>query len=62
MEAEGLRLGWLRVVASVTEEGVVTFLDPATQRRKKGISLSAGATIENLLTWVARAAAPPRRR
>lgn len=62
MEAEGLRLGWLRVVASVTDEGVVTFLDPAKQRRKKGSSRSATAAIENLLSWVDHAAAPPRRR
>lgn len=60
MEAEGKRLGWLRVVASVTAEGIVTFLDPAKGRRKKGVSLTGVATIDNLLLWVDRAAAPPR--
>lgn len=66
MEAETQRLGWLRVVASVTEEGVVTFLDPAKGRQKKGVSLTGSASIDNLLLWVDRAAAPrqakPRKR
>lgn len=52
MEAEAKRLGWISVVASVTPEGAVTFLDPAKKRRKKGVSLAAGAAIDNLLTWV----------
>ncbi|MDP1823533.1 MAG: ATP-binding protein [Archangium sp.] len=68
MEAEAQRLGWLPVIASVTAEGVVTFLDPRKGRKKKGVSLSAGARIENLLRWVDLTSssgarrAPPRRR
>jgi hypothetical protein len=56
MEAEAKRLGWIAVMASVTPEGVVTFLDPAKKRKKKGVSLGAGAAIDNLLTWVDRSA------
>jgi hypothetical protein len=56
MEAEAKRLGWIAVVASVTPEGVVTFLDPAKKRKKKGVSLATGAAIDNLLTWVDRSA------
>ena len=52
LEAEAKRLSWLAVVASVTEEGAVTFLDPAKRQLKKGVSLSGRATIENLLMWV----------
>jgi Holliday junction resolvase len=67
MEAEATRLGWLPVIASVTAEGVVAFLDPRKGRKKKGVSLSAAARIENLLLWVdltssGRRRAPPRRR
>jgi Holliday junction resolvase len=62
LEAEGKRLGWLAVVASTTNEDGVTFLDPAKATRKKGISVGAGAAIDNLLTWVDREAAVPRRR
>lgn len=61
MEAEAQRLGWLRVIASVTDDGGVTFLDPVKGRRKKGVSLTKAATIDNLLLWVDRAAAPPPR-
>jgi hypothetical protein len=46
----------IAVVASVAPEGVVTFLDPAKKRKKKGVSLGAGAAIDNLLTWVDRSA------
>jgi len=62
LEAEAKRLGWLGVVASVTEGGEVTFLDPAKRQRKKGVSLSARAAIENLLIWVdAASSRAPRR-
>lgn len=50
------RLDWHAVVASVTEAGEVTFLDPAKGRRKKGFSLTSAAVIDNLLLWVDRAA------
>ncbi len=56
MAAEAERLDWHAVVASVTEAGEVTFLDPAKGRRKKGFSLTSAAVIDNLLLWVDRAA------
>lgn len=56
MAAEAERLDWHAVVASVTEEGEVTFLDPAKGRRKKGVSLTGAAAIDNLLLWVDRSA------
>lgn len=36
MEAEARRLGWLWIVAGASPDGVVTFLDPARGRRRKG--------------------------
>ena len=62
LEAEAKRLSWIPVVASVTAEGTVTFLDPAKKRRRTGVSLAAAATIDNLLTWVDRTAAGVRAR
>jgi Holliday junction resolvase-like predicted endonuclease len=52
MEAEARRLGWLWIAAAASPEGVVTFLDPARGRRRKGVGLSASAAIVNLLAWV----------
>jgi len=60
LEAEAKRLSWIPVVASVSDEGAVTFLDPAKKRRRKGVSLPATARIDNLLMWVDRAAAAQR--
>jgi Holliday junction resolvase len=60
MEAEAKRLGWLWVVAAASPEGQVTFLEPLKGRRRKGVSLSSAAAIDNLLAWVDRAAAPAR--
>jgi hypothetical protein len=61
MEAEAVRLNWISVVASVTSDGVVTFLDPTKRQRRKGVSLAESAAIDNLLLWVDRTAAGPRR-
>jgi AAA+ ATPase superfamily predicted ATPase/Holliday junction resolvase len=55
LEGEAKRLSWLPVVASVSPEGAVTFLDVAKKRRQKGVSLGAAAVIDNLLVWVDRA-------
>lgn len=60
LEAEAKRLSWIPVVASVSEAGLVTFLDPGKKRRGKGVSLSAAAAIDNLLVWVDREAAAQR--
>src|ERR1051325_5944875 len=61
MEAEARRLGWLWIVAAASPDGIVTFLDPARGRRRKGVGLSASATIVNLLAWVDDASTPRRR-
>lgn len=62
LEGEAKRLSWLSVVASVAPDGAVTFLDPAKKRRQKGVSLGAGAVIENLLVWVDAVSRKARRR
>jgi AAA+ ATPase superfamily predicted ATPase len=56
MHAEGTRLGWRWVVASVAPDGAVTYLDPA---RARGSTLPAKSAIANLLLWLD---APPKRR
>lgn len=61
MEAEAQRLGWLWVVAAASAEEEVVFLDPAKARKRKGVSLTDAAAIDNLLLWLDRAAAPRRR-
>ena len=61
LEGEAKRLKWLAVVASVSPDGEVVFLDPAKKRRLKGVSLGHGAAIDNLLVWVDRASRVPAR-
>jgi molybdopterin-guanine dinucleotide biosynthesis protein len=50
------------IVAAASPDGVVTFLDPARGRRRKGVGLSASAAIVNRLAWVDDASTPRRRR
>jgi hypothetical protein len=55
MQAEAARLGWHAVLAAVTPEGTVRFLDPAKVRisGRTGV-LGAAAAIDNLLLWLDR--------
>jgi hypothetical protein len=62
MHAEGTRLGWQWVIAAVTPDGAVHFLDPDKARARRGITLTSAAAIENLLMWLDRARKPPPRR
>jgi AAA+ ATPase superfamily predicted ATPase len=73
MRAESARLGWDFVVAAVTPDDVVHFLDPARIGAGGAPRLRATAAIDNLLAWLdertygarrARPATPraPRRR
>jgi uncharacterized protein len=62
MHAEGTRLGWQWVIAAVTPDGAVHFLDPHKARARRGITLTSAAAIENLLMWLDRASKPPPRR
>jgi AAA+ ATPase superfamily predicted ATPase len=52
MHAEGTRLGWQWLVAAVTPEGTVHFLDPGKARARRGITLPAAAVIDNVLLWL----------
>jgi len=62
MEAEARRLGWRWIATAASREGVVTFLDPAHGRRRKGVGLSSSSAIVNLLAWIDDASPPRRRR
>jgi hypothetical protein len=53
MQAEGERLGWRWVVAVVTPEGALHFMDPTGLRVGRGsVTLRETASIPNLLLWV----------
>jgi len=62
MRAEGARLGWHWVIAAVTPDGVVHFLDPRKGRARRGITLTSSAAIDNLLLWLDRVTTPRPRR
>lgn len=51
MEAEGARLGWRWVIATVGADGTPHFLDPAVARVQKAARLDAAAEIRNLPAW-----------
>jgi AAA+ ATPase superfamily predicted ATPase len=57
MEADGARLGWRWAIAVLTPppEEAILLLDPTRARRRKTVSLSRAAVIENFLAWVDRA-------
>lgn len=52
MRQDAERLGWRWVVASVSPEGAVRFLDPAKGLRGREWRLDASATLDNLLGWL----------
>jgi hypothetical protein len=54
MEAEAERFHWHWVVAVMTPEGEVVFLDPSKARRRRGVRLDERAAIDNLLRWLDR--------
>jgi AAA+ ATPase superfamily predicted ATPase len=52
MQADAERLGWHWAIASVTPDGQVSILDPATARHGREIRLGPDAAIDNVLRWV----------
>ncbi|MCG8421317.1 MAG: AAA family ATPase [Proteobacteria bacterium] len=52
MLADAERFGWRWVIAVVSPDGDVSFLDPSKARRGKEVRLSAAARIDNLLLWL----------
>ena len=56
MAADAARLGWLWAIAVLTPppEEEIVFLDPAQARRRKTVSLSRAAALDNFLAWVDR--------
>jgi AAA+ ATPase superfamily predicted ATPase len=63
MQAEAVRLGWRAVIAVVTPDHAVEFLDLAKARISgRTGSLGASAAIDNLLLWLDRPASPRRPR
>ncbi|MBN8611656.1 MAG: ATP-binding protein [Deltaproteobacteria bacterium] len=52
LQADGKRFGWRAVVASVSPEGDVVWLDPGEAKRGKEIRLTETAAIENLGVWL----------
>ncbi len=58
MEADARRFGWRWLIASVGQEGSVTFLDPAKGRKGKEVRLTTEAKVENILSWLGRTGEP----
>jgi len=58
MDADARRWGWRHLVAQVSPESSVRFLDPARARVAKEVRLADDATIENVLAWVDAPAKP----
>ena len=52
MKADGKRLNWRWIVASVNLVGDVALLDPAKARKRKEIRIGKAAIIDNLLEWL----------
>jgi hypothetical protein len=52
--AEGQRLKWRWIVASVSPQGDICMLDPDKAQLKRGVKLSNKAVIKNLLLWLDR--------
>lgn len=54
LHADAKRLDWQFVVAAVSPDGPVTFLDPGKAKVGRAVALTAGAQIKNLLAWLER--------
>ena len=52
LAADAARLGWRFIVAAVTPEGGVTFLDPGKAHVAKAVTLGEKAELKNLLAWL----------
>jgi AAA+ ATPase superfamily predicted ATPase/Holliday junction resolvase len=54
MQADAKRFGWRWTIASVSTDGVITFLDPARASSGKTIRLAEKAAIDNIVEWIDR--------